>query len=66
MLWTLQRACEIQLATFSMGPAIVLSEAVARKCTGDALQFSPDHGAGQDLFDALVRQVDRIDTGYQR
>ena len=66
VLWTLQRACEIQLATYSMGPAIVLSEAVARKCTGDALQFSPDHGAGQDLFDALVRQVDRIDTGYQR
>ena len=33
VLWTLQRACEIQLATFSMGAAITVSEAVARQCT---------------------------------
>jgi len=65
VLWTLQRACEIQLATLSMGPAIPVSETVARKCTRDALQFSPHHGAGRDVFDALVRQVDRIDAGYR-
>ena len=65
ILWTLQRACEIQLATFSMGPAIVVSEAVAQKCTRDALQFNPHHGAGRDVFDALVRQVDRTDSGYR-
>ncbi len=65
ILWTLQRACEIQLATFSMGPAIPVSEAIARKCTRDALQFNPHHGAGKDVFDALVRQVDRIDTSYR-
>ena len=66
ILWTLQRACEIQLATFSMGTAIPVSEAVAARCTRDALQFNPNLGAGQDVFDALVRQVDRIDTSYQR
>ncbi len=65
VLWTLQRACEIQLATFSMGVAIPVPEAIAQKCTRDALQFNPTHGAGQDVFDALVRQVDRIDTGYK-
>jgi ribulose-5-phosphate 4-epimerase/fuculose-1-phosphate aldolase len=65
ILWTLQRACEVQLATFSMGPAIAVSEAVAKKCTHDALQFNPDQGAGQDLFDALVRQIDRIDASYK-
>ena len=65
VLWTLQRACEIQLATFSMGAAIPVSQAVAQRCTRDSLQFSPHHGAGQDVFDALVRQVDRIDTSYQ-
>jgi len=65
ILWTLQRACEIQMATFSMGPAIPVSEAIAKKCTRDALQFNPNHGAGQDVFDALVRQVDRIDTSYK-
>ncbi len=65
VLWTLQRACEIQLATFCMGPAIAVSGAIAKKCTRDALQFNPEHGAGQDVFDALVRQVDRIDSSYQ-
>jgi len=63
--WALQRACEIQMATLSMGPAIPVPEAIAIKCTRDALQFNPNHGAGQDVFDALVRQVDRIDTSYQ-
>eukprot|EP01031_Cornospumella_fuschlensis_P006499 gene6499-8081_t len=59
ILWTLQRACEIQLATFSMGgasAAIPVPEAIAEKCTRDALQFNPHHGAGRDVFDALVRQ----------
>ena len=65
ILWTLQRACEIQLATFSMGAAIAVAEDIARKCTRDALQFNPNLGAGRDVFDALVRQVDRIDTGYR-
>ncbi len=66
ILWTLQRACEIQLATLSMGPAIPVPEAIAQKCTRDALQFNPHHGAGRDVFDALVRQVDRIDNSYQQ
>ncbi len=68
ILWTLQRACEIQLATFSMGgpqAALPVPEAVAARCTRDALQFSPSHGAGRDVFDALVRQVDRIDSSYR-
>lgn len=65
ILWTLNRACEIQLATLSMGAARLIPEAVARSCTRDALQFDPLHGAGQDMFDALVRQIDRIDPSYK-
>ena len=65
ILWTLQRACEIQMATLSMGAAIPVPEAIAAKCTRDALQFNPNHGAGQDVFDALVRQVNRLDISYQ-
>lgn len=65
ILWTLQRACEIQLATLSMGPPIPVPEAIAAKCTRDALQFDAHHGAGRDVFDALVRQVDRMDASYQ-
>ncbi len=66
LLWTLNRACEIQLATLSMGPAIPISDAVARTCRDDALQFHPHHGAGKDVFDALVRQVERGDTSYHQ
>jgi ribulose-5-phosphate 4-epimerase/fuculose-1-phosphate aldolase len=65
ILWTLQRACEIQLATQSMGQAITVAEHIAEKCTRDSLQFNPHHGAGQDMFDALVRQVDRIDKSWR-
>ena len=67
ILWTMQRACEIQLATFSMGPAISVPEDIAARCTRDSLQFDVNHGgAGQDVFDALVRQVDRIDASYRQ
>ncbi|HSV52241.1 MAG TPA: class II aldolase/adducin family protein [Burkholderiaceae bacterium] len=64
-LWTLQRACEIQLAQAALGPAIAVSEAVAAKTTQDSFQFDAQFGAGQDVFDALTRQVDRIDTNYK-
>lgn len=64
-LWTLQRACEIQMAQAAMGPALMVSEAVARKTTHDSFQFDAQFGAGQDVFDALVRQVDKIDISYQ-
>ncbi len=66
VLWLLQRACEIQLATLSMGAPRMIPEAIQRKCTADSLQFNPKFGAGQDVFDALTRQIDRIDPGYRR
>ncbi len=66
ILWTLQRACEIQMATLSMGQPLPVPEAVAAKCTRDSLQFDQKHGgAGVDVFDALTRQIDRIDDSYK-
>ena len=65
ILWLLQRACEIQLATLSMGRPRMISEDVQRRCTADSLQFNPKFGAGQDVFDALTRKVDRIDPSYR-
>jgi ribulose-5-phosphate 4-epimerase/fuculose-1-phosphate aldolase len=64
-LWTLNRACEIQVATFAMGRARTVPETVAAQCSRDALQFDMRYGAGQDVFDALVRKVDRIDASYK-
>jgi ribulose-5-phosphate 4-epimerase/fuculose-1-phosphate aldolase len=66
ILWTLQRACEIQMATLSMGAPIPVPTDVAAKCTRDSLQFDQNQGGvGVDLLNALIRQVDRIDPGYR-
>ena len=65
ILWLLQRACEIQLATLSMGRPRLVPDAIQRKCTADSLQFNPKYGAGQDVFDALTRKIDRIDPSYR-
>jgi len=65
ILWLLQRACEIQLATLAMGKPRLVPEAVQRKCTADSLQFNPKFGAGRDVFEALTRKIDRIDPSYR-
>ena len=65
-LWTLQRACEIQTAQAALGSAIPVPDDVVRKTTADALQWDARFGAGQDVFDALVRRVDRIDDSYKQ
>jgi ribulose-5-phosphate 4-epimerase/fuculose-1-phosphate aldolase len=65
ILWLLNRACEIQLASTAMGPVLEISAAIQRKCTHDSLQFSERFGAGQDMFDALTRRIDRIDPSYR-
>jgi ribulose-5-phosphate 4-epimerase/fuculose-1-phosphate aldolase len=64
-LWTLNRACEIQLATAALGAARMIPDEIAVRCTRDSLQFDPRHGAGQDVLDALLRQVERIDPSYK-
>ena len=65
ILWTLQRACDVQMATFSMGQAIPVSAEIAAKCTHDALQY-PDKGGGEDMFNAMTRLVDKLDGSYRQ
>jgi ribulose-5-phosphate 4-epimerase/fuculose-1-phosphate aldolase len=65
ILWLLNRACEIQLASTAMGPVIEIPEAIQRRCTEDSLQFRADFGAGQDVLDALTRMIDRADPSYR-
>jgi ribulose-5-phosphate 4-epimerase/fuculose-1-phosphate aldolase len=64
-LWTLNRACEVQVATATLGAARAIADDVAARCTRDALQFDPRRGAGADVLRALLRQVDRIDPSYR-
>ncbi len=65
-LWTLQRACEIQVAGAALGPSTPVPEPIQRKAAADSLQFDRRRGSGRDVFDALTRLVDRIDDGYRR
>ena len=65
VLWTLQRACEIQVAGATLGPTVPIPEAVQRKASQDALQFDPRRGGGRDVFAALVRMADRVDASYR-
>jgi ribulose-5-phosphate 4-epimerase/fuculose-1-phosphate aldolase len=64
-LWTLQRACDVQVAQAALGRAITVPLAVARKTTYDSFQFDAQFGAGQDVLDAMTRLVDRIDDSYK-
>jgi ribulose-5-phosphate 4-epimerase/fuculose-1-phosphate aldolase len=64
-LWTLNRACELQVAGAGLGPTILIPIEIQKQCSADALQFDQRFGAGRDTFDALIRQVDRIDDSYK-
>lgn len=66
LMWLVQRACEVQLATMSMGRARPIPVPVLEGCVRDSLQFDPRYGAGQDAFNALQRLVDAGDPGYRR
>jgi len=65
-LWTLQRACDVQVAQAALGPAIAVPETVAEKTTRDSFQFDAKFGGGLDVFDAMTRLVDRQDASYKQ
>jgi ribulose-5-phosphate 4-epimerase/fuculose-1-phosphate aldolase len=64
LLWTLQRACDVQVMQSSLGPAIPVPEAVAQRATADGLQYDARFGAGQDVFGAMQRLLDKSNPGY--
>ena len=65
-LWTLHRACEVQLASDSMaGETIEISAEIGEQASAAALQFDPEFGAGEDVFAALKRVIDAKDSSYR-
>ena len=64
-LWTLQRACEVQMATAAMGRARPIPVPVLEACVRDALNVSRGVDSGQDVFAAMRRLVDREDPSYR-
>jgi hypothetical protein len=65
LMGLLNRACEVQMATLSMGKPRTIAQPVLESCVRDSLNFDAKYGAGQDTFDALQRIVDRIDPTYR-
>ncbi|MEK8051023.1 class II aldolase/adducin family protein [Ideonella sp. DXS22W] len=65
LMWLVQRACEVQLATMSMGRARPIPVPVMEGCVRDSLNFNPKFGAGEDVFAAMQRLIDRDDPGYR-
>ncbi len=63
--WVLQRACEIQLATMSMGQAVHVADDVIAVHQRDQYQTQIPGGPGKAEFDAMVRLVDKIDRGWR-
>ena len=65
LLWLLQRACEVQVATAALGKLRQIPVPVLEGCVRDSLNFNPKYGAGEDSFAAMQRLIDRIDPGYR-
>ena len=65
LMWVLNRACEVQVASAAMGPLRRIPEPVLAGCVRDSLVFDQRFGAGQDAFDAMQRLVDRRDPSYR-
>ena len=61
-MWTLQRACEVQVATDSLrGANIPLADVVRSACAADAQAFEPKESLERMLFTSVLRRC-RIDA----
>ncbi len=63
--WSLQRACEIQVATMSMGKPLLVSDEVIAVHQRDLYLAQATAKAGEADFAAMVRKVDKIDTSWR-
>ncbi len=63
--WVLQRACEHQVATLSMGKPIPVAAEVIAVHQRDIGQTSIPGGSGAAEFAAMVRKVDKLDPSWR-
>jgi hypothetical protein len=64
MLWTLQRACDVQVAAAAAGPLQAIREEVFAQTVRES-------GPGEkrtcdDVFAAMVRQIEAKDPSYRQ
>jgi ribulose-5-phosphate 4-epimerase/fuculose-1-phosphate aldolase len=63
--WSLQRACEIQLATMAAGTAIEVPPEVIAVHQRDLYKAQASAKPGEADFAAMVRLIDKIDTSWR-
>ncbi|APG62132.1 class II aldolase [Sphingorhabdus lutea] len=63
--WALQRACEIQLATASMGKPIIVPDEVIAVHQRDLYMSQSPMGSGVAEFEAMTRKIDAIDKSWR-
>ena len=63
--WSLQRACEIQIATLSQGEPIMVPQEVIDVHQRDLGQVALPGGPGKADFEAWKRKIDRIDRSWR-
>jgi ribulose-5-phosphate 4-epimerase/fuculose-1-phosphate aldolase len=64
--WSLQRACEIQMATMQMGQPLIVSDEVVAIHQRDLHEGGvPGMAPGQADFDAWTRRIDKIDRSWR-
>lgn len=64
-LWTLQRACEIQVATLGMGEPTLVSDEVVAVNQRDMVHMQRPGSVGQADFAAWMRKLDRQDRSWR-
>jgi ribulose-5-phosphate 4-epimerase/fuculose-1-phosphate aldolase len=64
--WSLQRACEVQLATMTAGKPLLVSDEVVAVHQRDLHEsMVPGTQSGQADFDAWVRTIDKVDRSWR-
>ena len=64
--WSLQRACEVQIATLQMGQPLMVSDEVVAVHQRDLHEGGvPGMAPGQADFDAWTRRIDKIDRSWR-
>ncbi len=64
-LWTLQRACEVQVATLAMGKPLLVRDDIVAVHQRDVSQVRLPGGPGAPDFAAWVRRIDRLDRSWR-
>lgn len=65
MMWSLQRACEIQVATLGQGAAQIVQQEVVDTHQRDLAQMTSQGGAGVFDFEAWKRRIDKTDDSWR-